>query len=101
MAHAAQAVTGVEIDHQPFRRDRFLLNRANGPGDALAGSWGDPIGWAREALAVFVRRGDDRLATRCREVLRRAPSGWCSHPARSRRTWPTWSPRRRSPDAAA
>jgi DNA-binding CsgD family transcriptional regulator len=40
--------------------------------DALAGSWGDPIGWAREALAVFVRRGDDRLATCCREVLRRA-----------------------------
>ena len=41
-------------------------------GDALASSWGDPIGWAREALAVFVRRGDDRLATRCREVLRQA-----------------------------
>jgi DNA-binding CsgD family transcriptional regulator/tetratricopeptide (TPR) repeat protein len=40
--------------------------------DALAGNWGDPVGWAREALAVFVRRGDDRLATRCREVLRRA-----------------------------
>jgi DNA-binding CsgD family transcriptional regulator len=41
-------------------------------GDALVGGWGDPIGWAREALAVFVRRGDDRLATRCREMLRRA-----------------------------
>lgn len=41
-------------------------------GDALADDWGDPIGWAREALAVFVRRGDDRLATRCREILRRA-----------------------------
>jgi DNA-binding NarL/FixJ family response regulator len=40
--------------------------------EALASSWGDPIGWAREALPVFVRRGDDRLATRCREVLRRA-----------------------------
>jgi DNA-binding CsgD family transcriptional regulator len=40
--------------------------------DAVASSWGDPIGWAREALPVFVRRGDDRLATRCREVLRRA-----------------------------
>ena len=40
--------------------------------DALDGDWGDPVGWAREALAVFVRRGDDRLATRCREVLRRA-----------------------------
>jgi DNA-binding CsgD family transcriptional regulator len=41
-------------------------------GDALDGGWGDPIGWAREALAAFVRRGDDRLAARCREVLRRA-----------------------------
>src|SRR5207248_6135643 len=40
--------------------------------DALAGNWGDPVGWAREALAVFVRRGDHRLATRCREVLRLA-----------------------------
>ena len=40
--------------------------------DTLGDNWGDPIGWAREALAVFVRRGDDRLATRCREILRRA-----------------------------
>jgi DNA-binding CsgD family transcriptional regulator len=40
--------------------------------DATRCGWGDPVGWAREALAVFVRRGDDRLATRCREVLRRA-----------------------------
>jgi DNA-binding CsgD family transcriptional regulator len=40
--------------------------------DALADGWGDPIGWAREALDVFVQRGDDRLATRCREMLRRA-----------------------------
>jgi DNA-binding CsgD family transcriptional regulator/tetratricopeptide (TPR) repeat protein len=41
-------------------------------GEALARSWGDPIGWAREALAMFAGRGDDRLATRCREMLRRA-----------------------------
>ena len=40
--------------------------------DMLGDNWGDPIGWAREALAVFVPRGDDRLATRCREILRRA-----------------------------
>src|SRR5262249_1896047 len=40
--------------------------------DALAHRWGGPVGWAREGLAVFVRPGDDGLAARCREVLRRA-----------------------------
>jgi DNA-binding CsgD family transcriptional regulator len=62
---AADAAMGSR--HWWQHRIRLLV-----AGDALAGSWGDPIGWAREALAVFVRRGDDRLATRCREVLRRA-----------------------------
>jgi DNA-binding CsgD family transcriptional regulator len=62
---AADAAMGSR--HWWQHRIRLLV-----AGDALAGSWGDPIGWAREALAVFVQRGDDRLATRCREVLRRA-----------------------------
>jgi DNA-binding CsgD family transcriptional regulator len=53
----------------PWWRHRVRLLIA----DAAAGDgWGDPVGWAREALAVFVERGDDRLATRCRDVLRRA-----------------------------
>jgi DNA-binding CsgD family transcriptional regulator len=53
----------------PWWRHRIRLLIA----DAAAGDgWGDPVGWAREALAVFVERGDDRLATRCRDVLRRA-----------------------------
>ncbi len=39
---------------------------------ALADGWGDPVGWAREALPVFAGRGDVRLASRCRELLRRA-----------------------------
>jgi DNA-binding CsgD family transcriptional regulator len=39
---------------------------------ALGDSWGDPIGWAREALPVFAGRGETRLASRCREVLRKA-----------------------------
>ena len=93
---------------------------------------------------MFAGRGDDRLATRCREMLRRAGVPVPRHgrgdtavparlrgygvtsremdvlqlvaegltngaiaerlvlsPARSRRTSPTWSQRRRSPDAAA
>ncbi len=62
---AADAAMGSR--HWWQHRIRLLV-----AGDALADGWGDPIGWAREALAVFVRRGDDRLATRCREVLRRA-----------------------------
>jgi DNA-binding CsgD family transcriptional regulator len=62
---AADAAMGSR--HWWQNRIRLLV-----AGDALADGWGDPIGWAREALAVFVRRGDDRLATRCREVLRRA-----------------------------
>jgi DNA-binding NarL/FixJ family response regulator len=40
--------------------------------DALRDGWGDPVAWAREALPVFARRGDDRLASHCRHVLRRA-----------------------------
>ena len=39
---------------------------------AVTDGWGDPIGWAREALPVFAGRGETRLASRCREVLRRA-----------------------------
>jgi DNA-binding CsgD family transcriptional regulator len=39
---------------------------------ALTDGWGDPVGWAREALPVFADRGDGRLASRCRELLRRA-----------------------------
>ena len=62
---AADAAMGSR--HWWQHRIRLLVAR-----DALADGWGDPISWAREALAVFVRRGDDRLATRCREVLRRA-----------------------------
>ena len=63
------AAADAAMSSRPWWQHRIRLLVA---GDALASSWGDPIGWTREALAVFVRRGDDRLATRCREVLRRA-----------------------------
>jgi DNA-binding CsgD family transcriptional regulator/tetratricopeptide (TPR) repeat protein len=39
---------------------------------ALTDGWGDPVGWAREALPVFAGRGETRLASRCRELLRKA-----------------------------
>ena len=63
------AAADAAMSSRPWWQHRIRLLVA---GDALTSSWGDPIGWTREALAVFVRRGDDRLATRCREVLRRA-----------------------------
>ncbi|MFW6090703.1 MAG: helix-turn-helix transcriptional regulator [Actinomycetota bacterium] len=62
---AADAAMGA----RPWWRHRIRLLVAD---EALAGGWGDPVGWAREALAAFVRRGDDRLAARCRETLRHA-----------------------------
>jgi len=68
-ADALLAAADAAMASRPWWRHRIRLLVAD---DALAGGWGDPVGWAREALAVFVRRGDDRLATRCREVLRRA-----------------------------
>lgn len=54
---------------RPWWQHRIRLLIA---GDALADGWGDPVGWAREGLAAFVRRGDNRLATRSREILRQA-----------------------------
>jgi DNA-binding CsgD family transcriptional regulator/tetratricopeptide (TPR) repeat protein len=53
----------------PWWRHRIRLLVAE---TALTDGWGDPVGWAREALPVFANRGDSRLATRCRELLRKA-----------------------------
>jgi len=63
------AAADAAMGSRPWWQHRIRLLVA---GDALTDGWGDPIGWAREALDVFVQRGDDRLATRCREMLRRA-----------------------------
>jgi DNA-binding CsgD family transcriptional regulator len=39
---------------------------------ALAGGWGEPVGWLREAAAYFAARGDERVAAACRALLRSA-----------------------------
>jgi DNA-binding CsgD family transcriptional regulator len=39
---------------------------------ALADGWESPAPWLREALAYFGARGDDRIASTCRSLLRRA-----------------------------
>jgi DNA-binding CsgD family transcriptional regulator len=39
---------------------------------ALADGWEPPEAWLREALAFFDGRGEDRIASACRSLLRRA-----------------------------
>jgi DNA-binding CsgD family transcriptional regulator/tetratricopeptide (TPR) repeat protein len=39
---------------------------------SIADGWGAPEGWLREALAFFDGRSDDRIASACRSLLRRA-----------------------------
>ena len=39
---------------------------------ALDDGWGDPVAWARQALAFYEGWGHDRLAAACRALLRRA-----------------------------
>jgi DNA-binding CsgD family transcriptional regulator/tetratricopeptide (TPR) repeat protein len=39
---------------------------------ALADGWGDPVGWLRAALAFFDAHGDERIASACRSLLRKA-----------------------------
>jgi DNA-binding CsgD family transcriptional regulator len=63
------AAADAALADLPWWRHRVRLLVADA---ALAGGWGDPVGWAREALPVFAARGDSRLASACRELLRRA-----------------------------
>jgi DNA-binding CsgD family transcriptional regulator/tetratricopeptide (TPR) repeat protein len=39
---------------------------------ALADGWGDPVAWLTDALRFFDRNGDQRLASACRSLLRKA-----------------------------
>ena len=39
---------------------------------ALAGGWGEPVAWLREAASYFAGRGDERVAASCRALLRQA-----------------------------
>lgn len=57
-------------DHQWFRQlGRRLLAEA-----ALADGWGQPVPWLREALTFFDHRGEHRIASACRSLLRKAGS---------------------------
>lgn len=55
-------------DHRwPRHLGRRLVAEA-----AVADGWGDPVPWLREALDFFDERRDDRVASACRSLLRRA-----------------------------
>ncbi len=57
-------------DHEWMRQlGRRLLSEA-----ALADGWGEPVQWLREALVFFDGRGEQRMASACRSLLRKAGS---------------------------
>lgn len=72
-AHAAALIAeGDRVlgDHEWLRQlGRRLLAEA-----AVGHAWGDAVPWLREALAFFDRRGEDRIASACRSLLRKAGS---------------------------
>ena len=39
---------------------------------ALADRWGEPVAWLTDALRFFDRNGDERIASACRSLLRKA-----------------------------
>ena len=39
---------------------------------ALADGWGDPVAWLNDALPFFDRIGDERIASACRSLMRKA-----------------------------
>ena len=64
VAEADAQLDGFEWYRQHARR--FVAEAA------LADGWGDPVSWAREALAFFESWDHDRLAASCRTLLRQA-----------------------------
>jgi DNA-binding CsgD family transcriptional regulator len=68
-AAAAVARGEAELDHADWFRQ---LGRRLLAGAALAGGWGEPVAWLREAATVFQASGHPRLAAACRAQLGRA-----------------------------
>lgn len=55
-------------DHEWLRQ----LGRRLVAEGAAAEGWGDPVRWLREALAFFDSRDEERIASACRSILRKA-----------------------------
>ncbi|MDQ3644759.1 MAG: DUF2791 family P-loop domain-containing protein [Actinomycetota bacterium] len=64
MAEGDRLLTGFEWARQLARR---LVAEA-----AIADGWGEPGTWLREAFAFFENSGQERVASACRSLLRRA-----------------------------
>jgi DNA-binding CsgD family transcriptional regulator len=73
--HAARASALAEEGARHMRTFapwwNHLVRRLIAPA-ALAGGWGQPLSWLREATAEFEMSGHSRLASACRGLLRQA-----------------------------
>jgi DNA-binding CsgD family transcriptional regulator len=67
-AQVAGAADAALADSPWFRQ----LARRLVAESAIRDGWGEPVPWLREAMAYFDARGNDRLASACRALLRRA-----------------------------
>jgi DNA-binding NarL/FixJ family response regulator len=70
-ADAEQAFATGDAELAPATWFRHLARRLVAEA-AVADGWGDPVGWLREALPVFERYGQERLAAACRSLLQKA-----------------------------
>jgi DNA-binding CsgD family transcriptional regulator len=64
LAEGDRELRDLEWNRQQARR---LVAEA-----AITDGWGDPVAWLREALAFFDQRGEERIASACRALLRKA-----------------------------
>lgn len=75
-ARTDSAAAALAFDQAEAAARRHPLFRAVGlrlvAEAALAGGWGDPVDWLRQAEAVFVAGGQERIASACRGLLKRA-----------------------------
>lgn len=72
--HSVEALSSVATGDrllESFEWFRHYAHRLIAP-SALADGWADPVAWLREAQAFFDASGDDRVASTCRSLLRRA-----------------------------
>ncbi|HKE97307.1 MAG TPA: helix-turn-helix transcriptional regulator, partial [Actinomycetes bacterium] len=68
---AVQAMARAEADFGDLHWYRHQTRRLVAPA-AIAGGWGDPLAWLREALDYFDARRHERIASACRSLLRKA-----------------------------
>lgn len=81
-----EASTAYESGARMLARAPWFLNvgRRYVAAEALAGGWGEPVAWLREAEPFFDGLGHQQLAAACRALLRQAGA-----PAARRRTGET------------